>query len=92
MSLWKYALAIFKALVTAVVAVGSASAPPANIFQTAVPCGTVEAAMLVVGVSCVGRRTSTGKIYPARTQVALLWVVASGHHPRLAAGGSQWSS
>ena len=27
------------------------------------------------------------KIYPARTRVALLWVVAQGHHPRLAAGG-----
>jgi len=34
-----------------------------------------------------------GKIYPARTRVALLWVVAHSHHPRLAAGGgSQWSS
>ena len=27
-----------------------------------------------------------GKIYPARTRVALLWVVASGHHPRLGLG------
>ena len=45
-----YALAIFRAFVAAVVTAGSASAPPAKIFQTAVPCGTVVVAMLVVGV------------------------------------------
>ena len=50
MSFVKYALAIFRAFVAAVVTAGSASAPPAKIFQTAVPCGTVVVAMLVVGV------------------------------------------
>ena len=33
------------------------------------------------------------KIYPARTLVALLWVVAHRHHPRLVGGGgAQWDS
>ena len=54
--------------------------PLANIFHTAISCGT---AILRIRGGRVGRGQvgdNKCKIYPARTHVALLWVVAHRHH------------